>query len=173
MSEKLEDQALRETAEEAEPTGKALAQTREEAIVSMRLAGASFEAIARVQELTSATVARRTFEAAIAATLDSDSDIPKARKLTGMRLERLLQSVWNKAINPKNPEQLAYMRAALSVIDRHAKLYGLDAPQKMEVYTPNQEDKEAWIRGMIEQVGQDGVAQEADIIEAEIVGDDE
>lgn len=172
MGETLEQKALRETSE-AEvsvpvPTSRALA------CVALRLAGASYAAIAEIHELGSPSIARQVVEDALAASVDEQKDIPKMRALTSLRLERLLQSIWGPATDASNREHLNYARTALALVDRISKLHGTDAPQRVEVSTPDSERKEAWLRLALKQVGGlQAIEEEADIIDAEVIeGDD-
>jgi hypothetical protein len=91
-----------------------------------------------------------------------------------MRLDRLLQSVWGPATDAKHREHLAYNRTALAIVDRMTKLHGADAPQRLEVSTPDAERKEAWLRLAMQQVGGlEMIEEEADIIDAEVLDGDE
>lgn len=147
--------------------------TRAAAAVALRIAGASFTSIAKELGYSSAYRARQAFERSLAESIsvDAEDDLAKVRYLNGRRLERLLQSLWGRATNPRDVDHLAYARTALAVIDRHSKLMGTDAPQQMVVHTPSANEVEAWIVGMVNQVKGDAVG-EADIIEGEIVEDE-
>ena len=95
------------------------------------------------------------------------------RALTSLRLERLLQSVWGPATDAANKEHLNYARTALALVDRISKLHGTDAPQRVEVSTPDSERKEAWLRLALKQVGGlEGIEEEAEIIDAVVVEGD-
>jgi hypothetical protein len=171
LGETLEQQAKREveTALEAVPIPK----SRALACVALRLAGASYSAIADIHELGSPAIARQVVEEALAASVDEQRDIPKMRALTSLRLERLLQSVWGPATDAKDKDHLNYSRTALAIVDRLSKLHGTDAPQRLEVSTPDVERKEAWLRLAMERVGGlKGIEAEADIIDAEVVEGD-
>lgn len=162
---------------EAEREGLDLPITRIRAAVAMHISGASYTEIAEVEGYASATVVRRIVEQAIAATIDDRNDLPRLRAVANARLERLLRSVWVKAndSDPKNVDQVAYSRTALALIDRMIRLHGLDAPTKVEVFTPSTEEKERWLRRAIEEIGGiQAVEREADdIMDAEVVGDDD
>ncbi len=106
-------------------------------------------------------------ERSLAATVDS-GDRDRMRSLTSRRLERILRGLWGKAADPNHPEHLAAARTAIAVIDRHARLYGLDAPTEMVVYTPAAAEIERWVTGMAQkQVG--AMPEEANILEGEVV----
>lgn len=165
----LAQQAQREAQQDEEQAlvGGRTSEQRAEAALALRLSGAGYPAIARTLEYVNAAAARHAVEKILAASAHEAKDVATLRAMTSQRLERLLRSVWSKATDPDDEEHLAYSRTALAIIDRHARLVGADAPQKMEVYTPDQEAQEAWIRGMLEQVGPKGIEEEADIIDVE------
>jgi len=172
LGETLAEKAIRETGQELsiEP----MPPSRAMACVALRLAGASYSAIAEIQELQSPQHARQVIEEALAASVDEAKDIPKMRAVTSMRLDRLLQAVWGPATDQKHRDHLNYSRTALAIIDRQAKLHGADAPQRVEVSRPDDERKEAWLRLALQQVGgMKGLEAEADIIDAEVVDGDE
>lgn len=171
MGKSLGDIAKEEAEEEMGMEAEVLRspEQRAQAAVALRLSGAPHSAIAKTLGYTSATDARIAVERTLAESAKESRDLPALRQLTSGRLERLLRAVWKNAVDDEHPDQLAYTRTALAIIDRHARLMGVDAPQKMEVYTPDQQAQEDWIRGMLAQVGPKGIAEEADIIEAEIV----
>jgi hypothetical protein len=140
-------------------------KARAEAAVAMKIAGATYTEIAKVIPYSSASVARQAVERSLAATV-GDEDRAQMRLLESKRLERLLRSVWGRATNSSDAEHLSYVRAALALIDRHARLHGLDAPTQMVVYSPAQSEIEAWVAGMSRQVVS-GLPLEADIIGGE------
>lgn len=169
MGKSLTSMAHEEAAEDQELEVQRSPEQRAQAAVALRLSGAPHSAIAKTLGYASATDARIAIERTLAESAKESRDLPALRQLTSSRLERLLRAVWSHAVDEEDPDQLAYTRTALAIIDRHARLMGIDAPQKMEVYTPDQQKQEEWVRHMMSQVGPKGVAEEADIIEAEIV----
>jgi hypothetical protein len=152
--------------------------SRQEAAVALRIAGATYSEIARTLSYSSVTRAREAVERALAQSV-GDDDRDRMRFIEGRRLERLLRGLWKKATDEEDDEQLSAARTALAVIDRHAKLYGLDAPVVHAVYSPTQTEMEQWLHGIAEQV-REGQPDEYDIIAGEIeagsvhdeVGDD-
>ena len=58
----------------------------------------------------------------------------------------------------------------IQIIDRHAKLFGLDAPTEIVVHTPTQTELEAWVSQML--AGTLPPVHEYDIITGQIVEDD-
>ena len=141
-------------------------KSRQEAAVALRLAGATYTEVATALGYTSPALAREAVERALASTVDAD-DRERMRVLEGRRLERLLRGLWRKATDDANPEHLSAVRTAIAVIDRHARLFGLDAPQQMVVYTPAGEEIATWVAAMAQQVRGE-LPQEHDIIEGQI-----
>lgn len=140
--------------------------TRAEAAVALRIAGATYSEIARTLGYSNITRARQAVEQALAASV-GDDDRERMRFIEGRRLERLLRGLWHKATDEEGEEQLAAARTALAVIDRHAKLYGLDAPTVHAIYSPTQTEMEQWLAGIAAQV-REGQPEEYDIIAGEI-----
>jgi hypothetical protein len=140
--------------------------SRQEAAVALRIAGATYSEIARTLAYSSPTHARQGVERALANSVGED-DREQMRFIEGRRLERLLRGLWKKATDEEGEEQLAAARTALAVIDRHAKLYGLDAPTVHAIYSPTQTEMEQWLAGVAEQVRADQ-PDEYDIIQGEI-----
>jgi hypothetical protein len=136
--------------------------TRQEAAVTLRIYGANYSEIARTLGYASPTHARQAVERSLASAAGQDSR-EQLRFIEARRLERLLRSVMSKATDEKNEEHLAAVRTAVAIIDRHARLYGLDAPQEMVVYTPAASEIEQWVATMSRQVRAE-LPQEADII---------
>lgn len=147
------------------------APTRAAAAVALRIDGAGWSDIARVLDYSSAQRARGAVERALADETSTPEQIEHVRWLNARRLEKILQSLMRRATNPKDPDHLQYARMSVVVIDRHLKLYGADAPQKMNVtYSPAAGELENWVMQTAQQVSDD-MAREADIIDAEVVDD--
>lgn len=138
--------------------------TRARAAVALRLAGASYKEIAEIQEFTNAQMARQVVESELAEDIGT-GDMEMLRGLESRRIERLLQAVWPRALKQNDPEQLAYSRHALALIDRHARLHGVDAPAKIEVYTPDQQERIEWVQMMLSKVTEGEIVMEAEIID--------
>lgn len=144
------------------------APTRAAAAVALRVDGAGWSDIARVLDYSSAQRARGAVERALADETASPEQIEHVRWLNARRLEKILNSLMRRATNPKDPDHLQYARMAVVVIDRHLKLYGADAPQKMQVtYTPASQELQEWVMATARQVAE--VEEEADIIDAEVI----
>src|SRR5215475_7110801 len=115
----------------------------------MRLAGATWHEIAVGLGYPTERQALVSTERALVKQLQSTDDREKMRRLAGARLERLLRSVWPKAIDPDHPDHLTAVTKAREIVDRHAKLFGLDAPQEIVVHSPTQTELEAWVARVI------------------------
>lgn len=146
--------------------------TKAQAGLTLRLSGASYTQVAKTLGYSSAYRARMAVERVLAAASDSAEDRDMMRELTKRRLDRLLQSVMSKAVDHKDKEHLAYNARALSIIDRGAKLYGLDAPTQIQ-FTPTDEHLNKYLNTIMQITGADKEADEAEIVDAEIVEDEE
>jgi hypothetical protein len=118
------------------------------AAVELRLAGATWDQIALTVGYPTAREALVAVERALEKHL-GEQDREKLRDLAGFRLERLLRSVWGKAIDPDHPEHLTAATKAREIIDRHARLYGLDAPTEVVVHSPTQQEIERWVSQVV------------------------
>lgn len=138
---------------------------RANAAVSLRVAGATYGEIAETLGYANASAARDAVETSLAAKT-SESDRESIRRTEGARLDRLLRGVWRKATDDTHPEHLAAVGKALAIIDRHARLFGADAPQEVVHYMPTQEQIDTWV----EQIAAEHLPQ---VVEAEVVEVDE
>lgn len=134
------------------------------AAAALRLSGASYPEIAEALAFPDAKAARHAVEAHLAERLgDADREILRAEEAG--RLERLLRSVWAKAMNAEHAEHLPAAKIALSVIDRHSRLLGLDAPAELVVHSPTLHEIDAWVARVTTQSSVDFLALEAQVIE--------
>jgi hypothetical protein len=135
------------------------------AAVKLKLAGATYAEIAQLQEYSSPAAARLAVERAIADSGDSDVDYKMMRAIASAQLDGLMKSVAARALDKNDSEHLAYVRQAVSIIDRKAKLWGLDAPVKMEVSNPSVDEFNAMVDKFVQEMG--GEVEEADIFTLE------
>lgn len=142
---------------------------RQKAAVAMKISGANYSDIAQVLSYGSATDARNAVESSLAEAAGPEEK-DKQRHLAARRLERLLQAVWRKATDPKDPEQLAAVRTGVAIIDRHTRLFGIDAPQEMVVYSPSGAQIDEWLALARKQLTGE-LPEEGDIIEGEVTDD--
>lgn len=144
-------------------------KTRVEAAIGMRVAGANYSEIAEVLEYSSVEQARSAVERGLAATATPE-DRERMREIASRRLERLLRGLWKKATDETHPEQLSATRTALALVDRHIRLWGLDAPGEMVVYSPSAGEMEAWVASMVSRL-RSQLPEEVDIIDGEVLSD--
>jgi len=115
------------------------------AATALRLAGASYHEIADALGFPSPAAARLAVETTLAARVGDPQTRETLRAEEAGRLERLLRSVWGKATDPNGPEHLPAVKMAVSIIDRHIRLYGLDAPHEITIHTPTSAEIDAWV----------------------------
>lgn len=137
------------------------------AALQMRLAGATWNEVAEVIGYPTARQALVATERALEKELHTEESQEQLRALAGKRIERLLRGVWTKAIDPASPEHLLAVDRARQLIDRHAKLYGLDAPTELVVHSPTQSELERWVATVIS--GSTPALTEYDIFDIEVV----
>jgi hypothetical protein len=153
--------------------GSNVARARERkanAAIQLRIAGASWDEIAQALGFPTPRAALVATEKALEKELHTEENQKSMRSLAGKRLERMLRGVWTKAIDPAHPEHLAAVDRARLIIDRHAKLYGLDAPTEVVVSNPAQAELEKWVATVIGQTRP--ALEEGDIFDAEVLEDD-
>jgi hypothetical protein len=135
------------------------------AATALRLAGASYAEIAATLGLASPKSARDAVERDLAMRSDDTEDRARLRQEEAARIERLIRSVWTKATTPTDPEHLPAARVALAMVDRHARLLGLDMPTEVVVYTPTTTEIDQWVATMVAQSSTIvGEVEEADVL---------
>lgn len=138
------------------------------AAIQLRLAGATWEEIAQTLGFPTPRQALVATERALEKQLN-ETDREKMRKLANARLERLLRSVWPKAIDPDHPEHLIALTKAREVIGDHRKLFGLDAPTEVVVHNPTQAELETWVAQVMTTLNP--ATDEFDILEGEVIAE--
>lgn len=141
--------------------------TRAAAAVSLAIDGAPYSEIARIHGYASPYHARQAVERALADAGTTPEQRDHQRRIIDRRLNKLLQSVMPKATDPSDVDHLAYNRTALAIVDRQARLWGVDAPATVAMVTPTQEHIAQWIGEMIV-LARSAQVVEADIIDAEL-----
>lgn len=147
------------------------APTRAAAAVKMAVEGVSYTDIARTLDYESPAAAKKAVWSSIG-DIEIDADeVKRKRDLMGKGLGRLLQSSMRRATNPHDPDHLAYQRVVLAIMDRQARLYGLDAPTNLVVHTPTQREIDEYVSHVrqLNLVASGDV--EADIIDGEVISD--
>lgn len=147
--------------------------TKQAAVVALRMAGAPFEAIAEELNYSNATAARNAYERGLAASAADYRDREHQRLLANKRLESLLLGMWDKSHNSNHPDHIAATRTSLAIIDRILRLQGIDEPQQIVLASQTAEGIEQWVRRALAIAKPEGLAEEEDIIDAEVLpGDD-
>jgi hypothetical protein len=91
----------------------------------------SYQAIADQMSVTKATAYNRCQRALAAIPAEA---VDEFRRLEGQRLDLLLEKAMDKALSEEKSSMFAIDRV-LAIMDRRAKLMGLDAPVRTEVIT--------------------------------------
>lgn len=86
------------------------------------------------------------------------------RKYAAKHLDILMGSLAVKTSDPNHPEHLAAIKTARELLSTQAKLLGLDAPTKLSLVDPTQEQIESFLN---EKIGPRTTDEEADIFDAE------
>lgn len=149
-------------------TVEALSNDRVRASLALWTAGATYGDIAAQFGFRSPAVAAMAIERALSESVDDTQDRTKLRRRMSLTLDRLLRAVMPKAIDTQNPEQLPAVRTALTVVERYAKLNGLDAPTQVEVNLVDDEKFTTLVELAARGMGMD-IPVEADIWDAEYV----
>lgn len=140
------------------------------AAAALRMDGYTFEEIARILgvEPHRAKNLVDDYLSHIAASDVGERDRAALRRREDMRLDRLLYSVWAKALDEEHPEQLGAIRIALAISERMSKLHGLDAPQEVIVHSPTTAEIDNWVAS-VARVAHDHGVVEAEVVDADIV----
>jgi len=148
--------------------GKAVARARDRKAASalqLKIAGATWDEIATLVGYPTGHHAQIATEKALEKELRTEGSQAYMRTIAGQRLERLIRSTWKKAIDENHPEHLVAVDRARQLIDRHAKLYGLDAPTEVVVHSPTRDELERWVAGVVQ--AKTPALEEPDIFEVE------
>jgi hypothetical protein len=113
-------------------------------IMALWTRGANYPDIADEFGVSVAT-ARMAVERVLADSLDDTEDKTKQRQRVSLQLDAFLRSVVNRALDPKDDQQLAYLRAAMMVVDRKSRLLGLDAPINVQLGLPSKDELDQWV----------------------------
>lgn len=114
------------------------------AVAALWTRGANYPEIADEFGISVAT-ARMAVERILADSYDDNEDKTKQRQRVALQLDAFLRSVVDKALDPTDDDQLAYLRAALQVVDRKARLLGLDAPINVQLGLPSKDELDQWV----------------------------
>ena len=119
------------------------------AALQLAAGGMGWDDIATSLGYPTGRTARVAVERALERQLATDEDRRVLRKMAAVRLDRLLRSVYPKAVNPEHPEHLAAVGKARDLIADHRRLFGLDAPTEVTVHTPDQAEIEAFVARLV------------------------
>lgn len=108
------------------PADDVAAAERRKKALALRLAGATLNEIAEVNGCAVSTV-HADIQRCLSDIPRQEADELRAQEVT--RLDRLQRACWDPAL----AGDLAAIDRALRIIDRRAKMLGLDAPQQVEV----------------------------------------
>jgi hypothetical protein len=103
---------------------------KERRALGLRRAGITYDEIARQVGYANASGARKAVMRGLKRTLQDDADA--TRQLEADRLDRLQAGVWNAAAGG----DVQALDRVLKIMDRRAKLLGLDVPAKHELTGP-------------------------------------
>lgn len=146
--------------------------TKAEAAVTLKLYGASYTDIKNTLHYSSAYRARMAVERALAAAADSPEDRDQMRYLINKTLDRLKSSVMSKAMNPNDAQHLAYNARALAILDRQAKLWGVDAPTQIQI-TPSDQYIQEFLEMVVPHAKADNDQIEADIMDMDVLEEED
>lgn len=136
------------------------------AALQMQVAGAELSDIAEVLGYPTERAVRVAIEQALERELHEESK-ETLRKMVASRYNRLLRAAWEKAIDGNCPDQAIFMLRAKDITDSFVKLYGLAAPQEVVMYSPAQQELEAWVARAISSTVP--AVEEGDIFDGEVI----
>lgn len=103
------------------------AAQRRRQCVELRLAGATFDVIAERTGLSKSTVHKHITKALADITAETRGPAESVKAMELARLDRLLVGVWGNAAKG----DVLHVDRVLKIMERRAKLLGLDAPTKL------------------------------------------
>lgn len=113
------------------------AQRRQE-VLKLRIQGETFPEIGRKLGITKQAAHHHVSKALGELAKANKDRTAELRMLEGERLDAMACVLWPRATDPQNPDLVAVDRM-LRIMDRRAKLFGLDAPTKIAPTTPDGE----------------------------------
>lgn len=141
------------------------APSRASAAVNLLLSGASYRDITKTLLYRTVEETKRAIWTAIGSIEMDEVRRAREKELMARRLNAMIGSGWKRANNPDDPDHLAYQRLMLAIMDRQAKLYGLDAPSESIVYTPSQAEINEHVARVRNLVVVEAGDVEADVLE--------
>jgi hypothetical protein len=123
---------------------------RDSRVYELRIQGLTFDAIANEVGFSGPSGAWQAYQRIRHEVIFESID--DARQLELMRLDDLQVAVWDRAINGELPAA----HCVLKIMDRRAKLLGLDKPEKIEVnkWDFNAEDLDAEVQRIVDMINE-------------------
>jgi hypothetical protein len=123
---------------------------RDSRVYELRIQGLTFDAIANEVGFSGPSGAWQAYQRIRHEVIFESID--DARQLELMRLDDLQVAVWDRAINGELPAA----HCVLKIMDRRAKLLGLDKPEKVEVnkWDFNAEDLDAEVQRIVDMMNE-------------------
>jgi hypothetical protein len=123
---------------------------RDSRVYELRIQGLTFDAIANEVGFSGPSGAWQAYQRIRHEVIFESID--DARQLELMRLDELQVAVWDRAINGELPAA----HCVLKIMDRRAKLLGLDKPEKVEVnkWDFNAEDLDAEVQRIVDMMNE-------------------
>jgi hypothetical protein len=143
--------------------------TRAAAAVQMAIDGAAYSDIAKVLDYETPAAAKKAVWGTIGDITPDPKQVAEKRELMGRALGKLLSSCMRRATNPHDPDHTNYVRTTLAILDRQARLFGLDAPTAIEIHTPTQREINEYVEHVRHLRLVAAGDLEADILDGEIV----
>jgi hypothetical protein len=131
---------------------ESMSEVQARAMTTLWVRGASYTEIADEWQVTTA-VARLAVERALSDALDDSEDRGKQRQRLSMQLDTLMRQVMPRALNGKDKEQGNFIRMALMIGERKAKLLGLDAPTQINLAMPSEQELSEWMEAVVTMKG--------------------
>ena len=110
-------------------TSNLIATQRREKVIQLRKAGYDYKTICDQVGITKGQVSKILNRALDQYAKDTDEAVLELKQLEDARLDNMQRGVWTKAITGN----LTAIDRVLKIMERRAKLHGLDAPQKREL----------------------------------------
>ena len=119
---------------------------RESEALALRIAGATFDEVAHALKLYGRSDAHKLVTRALSR--HQAEQVDEMRLVEGARLDRMTRAVWAAAVQG----DVEAVRAVIRISERRARLFGLDAPQRVNI----SDDVDEQIRQLSAQLADDG-----------------
>lgn len=139
------------------------------AALAYSIAGADWKQVARQCGYPTPRAAKVAVERMLEKRLDA-MDKEHLRLMVSARLDTLLRTVWGKATDSDDDQQLPAAKVARELIADYRRVWGVDAPQEILVTSPTQRDIDEFVAGVLE--SSLPPVENADIVEADVIDDE-